>query len=230
MKYSLYNQNKELVSNKYILSKKDIFGLSYIQRLYNIGVHSLKLEGRNKTPEYVAGVTKIYRKYLNDIINKNNEITVNQIDKKNLMQIFNRDGISDGYLGGVCYKNSITENIPKNTGIYLGKIILQKKEFVKIKLEEDISLHDGIEILDENDVIFSNVITCIKDERKNIVNETIKIDKNEILDVKWIQIEEIKNMDEKTLRAIETNKATFQDFINNKIYPLDIFDTRKYIL
>ena len=174
MKYSLYNQNKELVPNKYILSKKDIFGLSYIQRLYNIGVHSLKLEGRNKTPEYVAGVTKIYRKYLNDIINKNNEITVNQIDKKNLMQIFNRDGISDGYLGGVCYKNSITENIPKNTGIYLGKIILQKKEFVKIKLEEDISLHDGIEILDENDVIFSNVITCIKDERKNIVNETIK--------------------------------------------------------
>lgn len=53
---------------------------------------------------------------------------------------------------------------------------------------------------------------------------------NEILDVKWIEIEEIKNMDEKTLRAIETNKATFQDFINNKIYPLDIFDIRKYIL
>lgn len=45
-----------------------------------------------------------------------------------------------------------------------------------------------------------------------------------------MKIEEIKNMDEKNLRAIETNKATFQDFINNKIYPLDIFDIRKYIL
>ena len=138
---------------------------------------SLSLSLRNLVRE-LSSITfssgAIPRKYLNDIINKNNEITVSQIDKKNLMQIFNRDGISDGYLGGVCYKNSITENIPKNTGIYLGKIILQKKEFVKIKLEEDISLHDGIEILDENDVIFSNVITCIKDERKNIVNETIK--------------------------------------------------------
>ena len=72
--------------------------------------------------------------------------------------------------------------------------------------------------------------TLIVEFTAEVVNETIKIDKNEILDVKWIQIEEIKNMDEKTLRAIETNKATFQDFINNKIYPLDIFDTRKYIL
>ena len=83
MKYSLYNQNKELVSNKYILSKKDIFGLSYIQRLYNIGVHSLKLEGRNKTPEYVAGVTKIYRKYLNDI-SYFERSTISTSDKSNI--------------------------------------------------------------------------------------------------------------------------------------------------
>lgn len=72
--------------------------------------------------------------------------------------------------------------------------------------------------------------TLIVEFTAELVNETLKIDKNEILDVKWIEIEEIKNMDEKTLRAIETNKATFQDFINNKIYPLDIFDIRKYIL
>ncbi len=72
--------------------------------------------------------------------------------------------------------------------------------------------------------------TLIVEFTAELVNETLKIDKNEILDVKWIEIEEIKNMDEKNLRAIETNKATFQDFINNKIYPLDIFDIRKYIL
>lgn len=174
MKYSLYNQNKELISNKYILSKKDIFGLSHIQKLYKIGVHSLKLEGRNKTPEYVAGVTKIYRKYLNDVVYKNEIHSVDLKDKRYLMQLFNRDGISDGYLGGVRYKESITENIPKNTGLYLGKVLLQKKEFVKVKLEEDISLHDGIEILNENDIVFSNVVTCIKDENKKILNEKIK--------------------------------------------------------
>lgn len=72
--------------------------------------------------------------------------------------------------------------------------------------------------------------TLIVEFTAEILNENIQFDKNEILDVKWIDIEDIKNMDEKTLRAIETNKATFEDFINNKIYPLDIFDTKKYVL
>lgn len=75
-----------------------------------------------------------------------------------------------------------------------------------------------------------DIPTLIVEFTAELINETIKIDKNEILDVKWIDIEEIKKMDEKTLRAIETNKATFNDFINNKIYPLEVFDTKKYVL
>lgn len=72
--------------------------------------------------------------------------------------------------------------------------------------------------------------TLIIEFTAELINETIKIDKNEILDVKWIDIEEIKKMDEKTLRAIEINKATFNDFIDNKIYPLEVLDTKKYVL
>lgn len=76
----------------------------------------------------------------------------------------------------------------------------------------------------------NDIPTLIVEFTAEIINEDIKFDKNEILDVKWIDIEDIKNMDENTLRALDTNKATFQDFINNKIYPLDIFDTKKYVL
>lgn len=64
----------------------------------------------------------------------------------------------------------------------------------------------------------------------DILYENIKFNKDEILNVEWKNIEEIKNMDEKTLRAIETNKVTFEDFINNKVYPLEIFNSKKYIL
>ena len=72
MKYSLYNsKGKELISNSYILSKKDIFGLEYVNKLKEIGVTSLKIEGRNKNPEYVAGVTKNYRNAINNNINSN---------------------------------------------------------------------------------------------------------------------------------------------------------------
>lgn len=176
MKYTLCNKNNKIVENRYLLSKKDIFGLPYIYKLYSIGVKSLKIEGRNKTPEYVAGVTKTYRKYIDNIIDKNDDIDID-IDKKDtnyLLQIFNRDGKSQGYFEGIRYKDSITENLPKNTGIYLGEVILQKKEYIKIKLETDISLHDGIELLNDNDIIFSNIITCIKDEKRQIVNEKIQ--------------------------------------------------------
>ena len=173
MKYTLCNKKGKIVENRYLLSKKDIFGLDFLQRLLDIGVKSLKIEGRNKTPEYVAGVTKTYRKYIDDMLSKKS-VNIKDDDKKYVMQIFNRDGISSGYLDGVRYKDSITENIPKNTGVYLGKVILRKKEYVKVKLETDISLHDGIELLKDNNVIFSNIVTCIKDEDKNILNKKVE--------------------------------------------------------
>lgn len=174
MKYSLYNEkNENVVSNKYILSKKDIYSLSHIKKLIDIGVSSLKIEGRNKTPEYVAGVTKTYRKYIDKYLeNKNSD--VDSSDKYSLMQLFNRSGASEGYLNGVLYKDSITEMSPKNTGLYLGEVLLKKNNFVKVKLSDCISLHDGFEVIQNGDVCYSSIVTCIKDEHLNVVNKTIE--------------------------------------------------------
>ena len=55
---------ESILDRGYLLSTKDLCGLSYIPDLINIGVSSLKIEGRMKTPEYVATVTRIYRKYI----------------------------------------------------------------------------------------------------------------------------------------------------------------------
>ena len=197
MKYTLYSKDKKIVENRYLLSKKDIFGLDYLNKLYNLGVKSLKIEGRNKNPEYVAGVTKTYREYLDKIEHKKT-FDVDKKDEKYILQIFNRDGKSPGYLDGVRYKESITENLPKNTGLYLGKVISQKKQFIKIKLEEDIDLHDGIEILDGNNVVFSNIVTCIKGENKNIVNSSVK--KGSI-----VLLGDIKNKVKEGLKVFKTS-------------------------
>ncbi len=170
MKYSLYNsKNKEIVKESYLMSKKDILGLDYISNLASCGVTSLKLEGRNKSPNYVAGVTKIYRKYIDNLLHKNYDIKVEEKDKKELLQLFNRNGISEGYLKGVKYKNSITLKSPKNMGLYLGKVIDQKGVYIKVKLEENIDLHDGFEIYSD-ECIVSNIVTCIKNENGKIVN------------------------------------------------------------
>lgn len=58
----------------------------------------------------------------------------------------------------------------------------------------------------------------------DIIEENIKFDTEEILDVKWIDIEEIKNMSKEQLRAYNVNMQFIKDFEANKIYPLEIFN------
>lgn len=170
MKYSLYNSNnKEVVKNTYILSKKDIYGLENLEKLVKAGVLSFKIEGRNKTPEYVAIVTRIYRKYLDKVI-QNEKIDVLKEDKENLMQTFNRNGLSSGYLDCVDNKNSITTLSAKNTGIYLGEVVDKKSVYVKVKLDHHIDMQDGIEIYSKDLDVVSNIVTCIKDDKFRTIN------------------------------------------------------------
>ena len=63
LKYELYENDKK-IDNGYLLSPRDMLGLEYLPFLINNGVTSFKIEGRMKTPEYVATVTRIYRKYI----------------------------------------------------------------------------------------------------------------------------------------------------------------------
>lgn len=169
MKYSLYNKQGQCIEkNRYLLSKKDIFGLEFVKKLSDIGVKSFKIEGRNKTAEYVALTTKIYRKYIDQNIQQ-----VDQNDKEMLLQMFNRDGISTGYLDGVKHKESITLNSPKNVGLVLGKVLDQRKQYIKLELNQDISMHDGIEILDDKNPV-STIVTCTKDQNFKTVNNDFK--------------------------------------------------------
>ena len=76
--------------NKHPLSLKDNCLVHYLKDLESMGVASLKLEGRMKKPEYVATVTGIYRKAIQD-----GEATKPRVAQ--LMKAFNRQGFTDGY-------------------------------------------------------------------------------------------------------------------------------------
>ena len=79
--------------DKYPLSLKDNCLVHYLQELEEMGVASLKLEGRMKKPEYVATVTAVYRKALD-------EAKVTKPMMEALMTAFNRQGFTDGYYTG----------------------------------------------------------------------------------------------------------------------------------
>ncbi|MGM9669208.1 MAG: DUF3656 domain-containing protein [Faecousia sp.] len=79
--------------NKYPLSLKDNCLAKYLGELEDMGVASVKLEGRMKRPEYVAAVTGVYRKAMMD-----NAVTRPMMDQ--LRTAFNRQGFTDGYYTG----------------------------------------------------------------------------------------------------------------------------------
>lgn len=164
-RYSLFSLGGNTIQkNRYLLSKKDIYGLDKLNDLLDAGVHSFKIEGRNKTPEYVAGVVSNYRDALDNGYSKKQD--------RDVLQLFNRSGKSDGYLNGVRYRESISETSPKNTGLYLGKVLQVKNNYIKLELKEDIDLHDGIECIDCE--MASTIVTCIRDEKFNVINSFVK--------------------------------------------------------
>ncbi|MDD4387392.1 MAG: U32 family peptidase [Clostridia bacterium] len=165
LKYSMFENGKNIYSDRYLLSKKDIFGIDYVHKLIDIGVTSLKIEGRSKSPEYVGLVTDKYRKCIDS--------SIDEEDRNLLNQMFIRTAESIGYFEKVQAKESITENTPKNTGLKLGNVLAVKNEYVKVKLEEDIDLHDGIEVY-SNGRIVSTIVTCIKNEQFVTVNKEMK--------------------------------------------------------
>lgn len=55
-----------------------------------------------------------------------------------------------------------------------------------------------------------------------LLEESINYNKNEILDVQWIEIEEIKNMKNEQLRDYDMGMKAIEYIENNKVYPLEI--------
>ena len=80
------------------LSLKDICTIEILPEIIQAGVTSLKIEGRMKQPAYTAGVTSMYRKYL-DLLQENGDqdYHVQEKDKKYLLDLFNRGGSCTGY-------------------------------------------------------------------------------------------------------------------------------------
>lgn len=79
-------------SSAYPLSLKDMCLAGHIREILLSGVRSLKIEGRQKSPDYVWGVTKTYR----TLLDERRDATAEEI--QNLAALFSRDGFSDGYL------------------------------------------------------------------------------------------------------------------------------------
>ena len=148
--FSLIDEKSSKLDSGYLLSTRDLCGLDFIPNLIKAGVTSLKIEGRMKSPEYVATVTKIYRKYI-DLAYSNEPYVVEDSDRKLLALAFNRGGFSNGHLSKDYNKNLVFKEKQNNCGLFLGTIekYNAKKGLITFKCAE--SLHIGDSIATQNE-------------------------------------------------------------------------------
>lgn len=168
--YELLENDKKIDSG-YLLNSKDLCGLDYIPSLIKAGVSCLKIEGRMKSPEYVAIVTKIYRKYI-DLASSNKPYIISSKDRKELLQAFNRGNSSSGHLNNNPNKNLIFKEKPNNMGLFLGKVekYNKNKGYITIKLKENINIGDTISFENETK---SYTISELMENGKNITDTKI---------------------------------------------------------
>lgn len=149
-------ENDKKIDTGYLLSTRDLCSLKFLPKLISCGVTSFKIEGRMKSSEYVATVTRIYRKYIdlaNSCIesNKLEEYNISSNDEKELMQVFNRGNFSNGHLESKENRNLIYKEKPNNMGLFLGTV--QKynpsKGYISVKLKEPMEIGDTISLQNE---------------------------------------------------------------------------------
>lgn len=165
-------ENDKKINSGYLLSTRDLCGLDYIPKLIESGVKCFKIEGRMKNPEYVATVTRIYRKYI-DLAYSNEEYIIDENDRKELLQVFNRGMSSSGHLSNSGNKDLVYKEKPNNMGLYLGKIqkYNEKKGLITIKLNEPIKIGDTISVdYEQGSYTVSELMNC---NNKNITETNV---------------------------------------------------------
>lgn len=148
------------------LSPKDLNLIENLGQLIDRGVYSLKVEGRMKSPAYVAVVTGIYRKYIDEYL-AYGKYKVSDEDKEKLMQAFNRGGFTQGYIYGDPGEALMADKISKNMGVYLGQVVEDiGRGLVKITVSKKPEMGDLVEFYGKT--IHSNKITYLKEVGKSI--------------------------------------------------------------
>ncbi|WP_334072109.1 U32 family peptidase [Paenibacillus sp. A14] len=126
----------------YLLSPKDLAAIDIMPELIEAGVTSFKIEGRLKSPEYVANVVSKYRKAIDRYFDGDNTRPSKE-EVRELQQSFSR-GFTHGFLEGTNNKKLVEGTFPKSRGVYLGRVEQVLRDGVVCKLEAPLKRGDGI--------------------------------------------------------------------------------------
>ncbi len=149
MPYDLISdgQRVPLGDRKYLLSPQDLASVELLPDLVRVGVASLKIEGRLKSPEYVANITRVYRRALEDCGARNadcgSSATPTANPKYEMEMAFSR-GLFTGWMRGTNNQALVHGRFGKKRGVYLGEVTRVLREAVVVNLEGPLKPGDGV--------------------------------------------------------------------------------------
>ena len=126
-------KQKALGDKKYLVSPKDLCGIAQIPELLDLGIDSFKVEGRLKTPEYVAAAAKNYSDAINKKLNKKTFTEKNIEDAKKEMGLTYSRGFFSGWLNGVDHQQLVDGTYGAHRGVEIGSVISIQNKSIKIK-------------------------------------------------------------------------------------------------
>ncbi|HET7551949.1 MAG TPA: DUF3656 domain-containing protein [Gemmatimonadaceae bacterium] len=132
----------ETLDRGYLISARDLAAYDHLAELSALGIHTLKIEGRKKKPEYVATVTRSYRAFLERVRAGEPAVPAPEPPTE-LVQIFSR-GFTGGMYGGRAGRDYVTRDQPDNRGIPLGVVVGRERAALVVQLSEALATGDGI--------------------------------------------------------------------------------------
>ena len=121
--YSLVvdGETRELGDIQYLLSPQDLAGFRAVEQLMEIGVHTLKIEGRQKGASFVHHAVTSLKKWRQAVAEKNQDPENLAKDLRDLSLVYSR-GFGDGFLAGPDHQSLVEGRTPRHRGVLLGKV------------------------------------------------------------------------------------------------------------
>ncbi|MHB8841094.1 MAG: DUF3656 domain-containing U32 family peptidase [Candidatus Aquicultor sp.] len=132
---------------KHVLSTKDLSGIKLIPELAKAGVKALKIEGRMKSPEYVATVVRVYRNAIDRYLRDPDSYAVSDEEINELKEVFSR-GFTEGYFKDIRDSRLMSFDRPSDRGMLIGRVTYLDVYTGKLglQLKHELCVGDEIEV------------------------------------------------------------------------------------
>ena len=178
LRWNLENaEGKRLISNRHLLSLRDLNNSKNIEELIDAGITSFKIEGRLKDIDYVKNVTAYYRNRIDEIIAKRDDICRSSRGESNPTfypapeKSFSR-GFTDYFIHGR-QKYIDAPYSPKSMGEYLGTIEKVKNKSITIRTGKELHNGDGLCFLDRENNLLGFNVNAVAENKTRSLTQTI---------------------------------------------------------